>query len=120
MNLAWQSSFMWDGAINSLDMQALAPISHPAEMGSSINAVVDKLNHSKFYHRLFYNAYGDSLATGERTLKAISSSSVLISNKTGHMPPTEETPRFSHPITLTVGSVCTLSSWLRLPPYSMS
>ena len=72
MNLAWQSSFMWDGAINNLDMQALAPIAHPTEMGSSINAVVDKLNRSKFYHRLFYNAYGDSLATGERTLKAIS------------------------------------------------
>lgn len=31
MNLAWQKSFMWDGAINHLDMQALAPISHPDE-----------------------------------------------------------------------------------------
>ena len=31
MNLAWQSTFMWDGAVNHLDMQALAPISHPKE-----------------------------------------------------------------------------------------
>ena len=72
MNLAWQTNFMWDGAINNLDMQPLAPIAHPAEMGSSINDVVNKLNSSKMYHRLFTNAFGDSVATGEKTLKAIS------------------------------------------------
>lgn len=72
MNLAWQKYFMWDGAVNNLDMQALAPISHPSEMGSSINEVVEKLNKSEKYRKLFYNAYGDNTATGEKTLKAIS------------------------------------------------
>jgi cytochrome c peroxidase len=72
MNLAWQKTFMWDGAINNLDMQALAPIAHPAEMGSNIIDVVKKLNASKKYRKLFYNAYKDSLVTGEKTLKAIS------------------------------------------------
>jgi len=72
MNLAWQKYFMWDGAVNNLDMQALAPISHPAEMGSTINEVVEKLNASEKYRKLFYNAYGDNTATGEKTLKAIS------------------------------------------------
>jgi len=72
MNLAWQKYFMWDGAVNNLDMQALAPISHPFEMGSSINEVVEKLNTSEKYRKLFYNAYGDNTATGEKTLKAIS------------------------------------------------
>ncbi len=70
MNLAWQKLFMWDGAINNLDMQALAPIAHPAEMSSNINDVVNKLNQKKMYRALFYNAFGDSVATGERTLKA--------------------------------------------------
>jgi len=72
MNLAWQKFFMWDGAVNNLDMQALAPISHPAEMGSTINEVVEKLNASEKYRKLFYNAFGDNTATGEKTLKAIS------------------------------------------------
>ncbi len=72
MNLAWQKSFMWDGAVNNLDMQPLSPISNPAEMGSSIAEVVKKLNASPKYHKLFYDAFGDSTATGERTLKAIS------------------------------------------------
>ena len=72
MNLAWQKSFMWDGAANNLDMQALAPISHPAEMGSSINEVIAKLNASVKYRKLFYNAFGDSSVTGEKTLISIS------------------------------------------------
>lgn len=72
MNLAWQKAFMWDGAIINLDMQPLAPIAHPAEMGSSIQEVVEKLNSSGMYQKLFYKAFGDSLASGEKTLKAIS------------------------------------------------
>lgn len=72
MNLAWGKSFMWDGAINHLDMQALAPISNPDEMGEKIAHVVDKLQHSNIYPELYYKAYGDSLITGEQTLKAIS------------------------------------------------
>ena len=71
MNLAWQNIFMWDGAINHLDVQALAPIAHEDEMGSSIQEVVTKLNRSKQYQLLFEKAYGTSEVTGEKTLKAI-------------------------------------------------
>lgn len=72
MNLAWQSSFMWDGAVNHLDVQALAPLAHPKEMGSSIAELVARLRASAHYRHLFAAAYGDSIATGERTLKALS------------------------------------------------
>ncbi|MEO8085662.1 MAG: cytochrome c peroxidase [Bacteroidota bacterium] len=72
MNLAWQPLFMWDGAINHLDMQPLAPISNHDEMNSSIDSVVIKLQRSKIYTSLFYNAYGGHIVTGENTLKAIS------------------------------------------------
>jgi len=72
MNLAWHRSFMWDGAINHLDMQALAPISHPDEMGETIEHVVYKLQQSKTYRSLFYKAFKDSIVTGQHTLKAIS------------------------------------------------
>lgn len=71
MNLAWQRVFMRDGAINHLDMQALAPISNPAEMGESIAHVVAKMQTTTLYPRLFAAAFGDSAITGERTLKAI-------------------------------------------------
>lgn len=71
-NLAWQPSFMWDGAIHHLDMQALAPISHPREMGEDIKQVVQKLQQSEYYPTLFFNAYKDSIITGEYVLKALS------------------------------------------------
>lgn len=72
MNLAWQPLFMWDGAINHLDVQALAPINHPDEMGENINHVVQKLQQSPLYPPLFYTAFGDSVITGEHMLKAMS------------------------------------------------
>ncbi len=72
MNLAWQKSFMWDGAINHLDMQSLAPITHPDEMGETFENVIAKLQKSKTYPTRFQKAFGDSLITGEHTLKAIS------------------------------------------------
>lgn len=71
-NLAWQKTFMWDGSVVNIDVQALAPINHPAEMGEDINSVVRKLNRSKEYKMLFYKSFGDSLATSERLMKALS------------------------------------------------
>lgn len=72
MNLAWHNAFMWDGAVNHLDVQALAPITHPKEMGEKIENVVRKLQGSLLYRKLFYKAYNDSTVTGEKVLKALS------------------------------------------------
>ena len=72
MNLAWQKLFMWDGAINHLDMQALAPISHPDEMGETMERVIEKLKQSNKYRYLFKKAFKDTTITGQYTLKAIS------------------------------------------------
>ncbi|MCA6365108.1 MAG: c-type cytochrome [Bacteroidetes bacterium] len=72
MNLAWQRSFMWDGAVNHLDVQALAPITHPKEMGETLPGVIKKLNASPLYPALFFAAFGDSAITGQRILLALS------------------------------------------------
>ncbi len=71
-NLAWNKSFMWDGAVNHLDVQALAPITHPAEMGEDIHNVIEKLQATEHYPALFEQAFGDSQITGEYLLKALS------------------------------------------------
>lgn len=72
MNLAWSKSFMWDGSVNHLDMQALGPIHNPLEMDETIENVVVKLQKSPIYPNRFAAAFSDSSITGERTLKAIS------------------------------------------------
>ncbi len=71
-NLAWSKTFMWDGAMNHLDMQALAPINHPDEMGEETAHVVAKLQRTTMYPKLFEAAFGDGRITGERLLKALS------------------------------------------------
>ncbi|MFK7969161.1 MAG: cytochrome-c peroxidase [Bacteroidia bacterium] len=71
-NLAWHRSFMWDGAINHLDMQALAPIHHPKEMGEDIENVVKKLARIPRYQKAFEAAFQDKEITGEYVLKALS------------------------------------------------
>ena len=57
---AWSSSFMWDGAVNHLDMQALAPISHPSEMDEDLGNVVKKISKLSEYRARFWRAFGDS------------------------------------------------------------
>lgn len=82
MNLAWQSSFMWDGAIQQLDMQALAPISHPDEMGSNLNQVIQYVRTSDSYQKAFKKAFGDTAVTGQRILQCFSQFLVtLVSNQ---------------------------------------
>lgn len=51
-NLAWQNNFMWDGAIPRLYSQPLAPIENKKEMGSSIPAVLNRLNRSPLYRKV--------------------------------------------------------------------
>lgn len=72
MNLAWSKNFMWDGSVNHLDMQPLAPLSNFVEMDENLGNVLKKLNNSAKYKTLFYKAFNDSSATGQRMLLAFS------------------------------------------------
>ena len=72
MNLAWSRTFMWDGGVHHLDMQAISPITSPEEMDETMENVVRKLNESPKYPLLFQAAFGDPLATGQKTLLALS------------------------------------------------
>lgn len=82
MNLAWQPYFMWDGSINNLDMQALAPLSHPAEMGEDLGNVLEKLKNSAKYKDLFWKAWNDSIPNTKSFLNSLSQFMLsLISNQ---------------------------------------
>ena len=72
MNLAWNTSFMWDGGIFDLDLQSIAPITNHLEMDETMDNVLKKLKASAVYPTLFSKAYGDPEITGVRFLKALS------------------------------------------------
>lgn len=71
-NLAWSSNFMWDGGVNHLDVQYIAPITSEVEMNETLENVVHKLNNNQEYQELFQKAFGSKKITGQLTLKAIS------------------------------------------------
>ena len=76
-NLAWNTSFMWDGGVNNLEVQPLGPITSPVEMDNTLENIVKKLDTSKAYKTRFYLAFGDSAVTGQRKLKAIAQFTVM-------------------------------------------
>lgn len=71
VNLAWNKHFMWDGAINNIEVQALAPISHPAEMAEDINHVLEKLQQTDHYPEHFSKAFGERTISSQNLLKAL-------------------------------------------------
>ena len=77
-NLAWQKFFMWDGGVTNLEMQPINPIESPIEMGNTMKVVVNKLNHSAYYKHKFYEAFGDSIVSGQHVLKALSQFLVML------------------------------------------
>lgn len=70
-NLLWSTSFMWDGGVNHLEVQPLAPITSAVEMNEKLENVVQKLQNTNSYPNLFYKAYGSKTITGQLTLKAL-------------------------------------------------
>ncbi|MFN5459258.1 MAG: cytochrome-c peroxidase [Bacteroidota bacterium] len=70
-NLNWKSSFMWDGGINHLEIQPIAPIQNPIEMGENLNNVIVKLQSKSKYLDLFRKAFGNDSITSQRMLKAM-------------------------------------------------
>ncbi len=78
MNLAWSKTFMWDGGVNHLDVQPLAPISSAVEMDETLENVVTKLQKQEKYQLLFEKTFGTKKITGQLTLKALSQYLVLL------------------------------------------
>lgn len=64
-NLAWKSSFFWDGRAPSLRAQVLVPVVDPLEMDEMLENVVAKLAADPAYPPLFRAAFGSGNITPE-------------------------------------------------------
>ena len=65
-NLAWKTSFFWDGRAPSLRAQALMPIQDHTEMDETLERVTAKLAASTDYPALFRAAFGSPEITAEK------------------------------------------------------
>lgn len=80
INLAWNKSFMWDGGINHIEVQPLAPITSTVEMDETLENTVHKLQQSEKYQLLFQKAFDTQKITGQLTLKALSQFLVMLNS----------------------------------------
>ena len=71
-NIIWQNNFMWDGSINHLDLQPIAPLTNPVEMDETLANVLLKLQKHPIYPALFEKAFGGNSITTENLLKSLS------------------------------------------------
>jgi cytochrome c peroxidase len=70
-NLAWQTSFHWDGEFKSLFDEAAQPINGHIEMAESFNGVINKLQKDAEYRNQFKTVFRSEFIRPEFILKAL-------------------------------------------------
>ena len=71
LNIAWAAILMWDGRADTLEHQALGPITAEVEMNMPEEELVERLASIEGYAPLFSAAFGDPEVTGDRVARAI-------------------------------------------------
>lgn len=71
-NMAWYKEFHWDGGINHLEVQPLAPITAPNEMAETIENVINKLKADDEYRKMFKAAFNSNEINSQMMLRALS------------------------------------------------
>jgi cytochrome c peroxidase len=70
-NLAWMTLLHWDGGINNIEVQPLAPLTAANEMGETIEGVLNKLKADTAYPKMFKAAFGNNDINSQQMLKAL-------------------------------------------------
>ena len=70
-NMAWHKEMHWDGGINNIEVQPLAPITAANEMAEDINTVINKLKADPKYPGMFASAFGTNEINSQLMLRAI-------------------------------------------------
>ncbi|HEX5024605.1 MAG TPA: cytochrome c peroxidase [Agriterribacter sp.] len=70
-NVAWMKELHWDGGINHIEVQPLAPIEAENEMAETIDNVINKLKDDAAYRQMFKMVFGDEEINSQRMLKAL-------------------------------------------------
>lgn len=79
-NMAWSTSFFWDGGVHSLDLVPPVPIQNKVEMDERVSNVIEKLRKTPVagaakqvnYPKMFKAAFGSDSITADRMMQALS------------------------------------------------
>jgi len=73
LNSAWMPQLMWDGRADSLEAQAVMPITTAHEMNFEMDALVERLDAIEGYRELFAGAFSDAAISEQRVAQALAS-----------------------------------------------
>lgn len=73
VNSAYGKVYFWDGRAATLEEQALVPLTHPQEMGHTLDAIVTTLSEDSFYRGAFRRAFGSTQITARNIARALAS-----------------------------------------------
>jgi cytochrome c peroxidase len=71
LNVAWSTSYFWDGRAETLEDQALGPIQSAAEMNVPLEALVERIKGIRGYHAYFKKVFPKSGISAQTIAKAI-------------------------------------------------
>jgi cytochrome c peroxidase len=79
-NMAWNTSFFWDGGVHDMDMVPPVPIQNKVEMDERVPNVIEKLKKTPVagatkqvdYPKMFKAAFGSDSITADRMMHALS------------------------------------------------
>lgn len=70
-NLNWNTSFFWDGGVNHIEVQPIAPINNPVEMDETLVNAVAKLNLDTTYKNAFKKVFNKEEVDVEGIMKSL-------------------------------------------------
>ncbi len=79
-NLAYQTTFMYDGATSHLDLQPIIPFTSPIEMNGNFSDVIIMMKADATYQKLFKIAFTDGQINAENMLKALGQFMVMVTS----------------------------------------
>lgn len=79
-NLAYQTTFMYDGTASHLDLQPVIPFTSPIEMNGNFTMAIAMMKSDATYQKLFTAAFKDGKVNSENMLKALSQFMLMVTS----------------------------------------
>ncbi len=79
-NLAYQNTFMYDGAASHLDLQSIIPFTSPIEMNGNFTTALKMMKADAEYQKLFKVAFVDGKINSENMIKALGQFMVMVTS----------------------------------------
>lgn len=70
-NILWNTSFMWDGGVNHIELSGLPALTDTNEMAENLQNIINKLAATEKYPPLFEKAFGSSEITDQHIFFAL-------------------------------------------------